>query len=106
MDAFDLADLTAAQREGGKPYHEFLRKDSLSVGLYVLPAGVTDGQQPHAEDEVYYVIGGRGRFRTGEEDRAVGPGAVLFVAAGVEHRFHGITEDLTLLVFFAPAEGG
>jgi len=106
MDAFDLADLTAAQHAGGKPYHEFLRKDSLSVGLYVLAAGTTDGQQPHAEDEVYYVIGGRGRFRAGQEDRAVGPGAVLFVAAGVEHRFHDIVEDLSLLVFFAPAEGG
>ena len=106
MDAFELVDLATAQRAGGKPYHEFLRKDSLSAGLYVLPAGATDGQQPHAEDEVYYVIGGRARFRAGEEERDVGPGAVLFVAAGIEHRFHDIVEDLSLLVFFAPAEGG
>jgi hypothetical protein len=38
------------------------------------------------------------------EDREVGPGAVIFVKAGDEHRFHSISEDLTLLVFFAPAE--
>ena len=79
---------------------------SLSVGLYVLPAGGTDGQRPHAEDEVYYVVGGRARFRAGDDGRAVAPGAVLFVAAGVDHRFYDIAEELTLLVFFAPAETG
>jgi quercetin dioxygenase-like cupin family protein len=108
MDAFDLADLLTAHREAGQPYHEFLRAESasLSVGLYVLPAGGTDGQRPHAEDEVYYVVSGRARFRAGEDDRPVAAGAVLFVAAGIDHRFHEITEDLTLLVFFAPAESG
>jgi quercetin dioxygenase-like cupin family protein len=106
VDAFDLAGLMTAQREGGRPYHEFLRKESLSVGLYVLPAGGTDGQRPHAEDEVYYVVAGRARFRAGADDRPVTAGTVLFVAAGVDHRFHEIAEDLTLLVFFAPAESG
>lgn len=104
MDAFDLADLMTAQRAGGRLYHEFVRKESLSVGLYVLPAGGTDRQRPHAEDEVYYVVAGRARFRASEDDRPVGPGAVLFVPAGIDHRFHAIAEDLTLLVFFAPAE--
>jgi quercetin dioxygenase-like cupin family protein len=41
----------------------------------------------------------------GDEDRPVQPGNILFVAADVNHRFHSITEDLLLLVFFAPAEG-
>ena len=106
MDAFALAELALAQREAGKPYLEFLRKPSLSVGLYLLPAGATDDQSPHAEDEVYYVIAGRARFRAGSDDRAVDSGAVLFVGAGVDHRFYDIAEDLTLLVFFAPAESG
>jgi mannose-6-phosphate isomerase-like protein (cupin superfamily) len=77
---------------------------ALSAGLYRLPAGAADPQKPHADDEVYYVVSGRASLRVGTEDRAVGPGTVVFVRAGVEHRFHAITEDLTALVFFAPAE--
>jgi mannose-6-phosphate isomerase-like protein (cupin superfamily) len=75
------------------------------VGLYVLPAGGTDPQRPHGEDEVYLVVRGRGHIRVADEDRAVEPGAVVFVPARVEHRFHDITEELVLAVFFAPAEG-
>ena len=63
-----------------------------------------DGQQPHTEPEVYYVISGAATVTVGAEDRPVGSGSVVFVDAGVPHRFHSITADLTLLVFFAPAE--
>ncbi len=104
MQAFEIADLIAQQAVGSKPYLEFLKHPSLSVGLYVLSAGATDGQQPHTEDEVYYVVSGRGMFRHADEDRPVQAGAILFVAAGVEHRFHNITETLHIIVFFAPAE--
>lgn len=104
--AFDLAELRAARQASGRLYHEFLRVPSLSTGLYVLPAGGTDPQQPHTEDEIYYVIGGRATILVGEEERAVAPGSIIYVAAGVEHRFHSIAEELTLLVFFAPAKRG
>jgi mannose-6-phosphate isomerase-like protein (cupin superfamily) len=90
--------------QSGRAYLEFLRVPALSAGLYELPAGRTDPQQPHSEDEVYYVARGRAQIRVAGEDRAVGPGSVVFVAAGVEHRFHSIEEDLAVLVFFAPAE--
>jgi quercetin dioxygenase-like cupin family protein len=53
---------------------------------------------------MYYVIRGRARFRAADEDAEVSAGSVLFVAAEVEHRFHDITEELAVLVFFAPAE--
>jgi mannose-6-phosphate isomerase-like protein (cupin superfamily) len=105
MDAFEISQIIAKQQESGKAYLEFLRVSSLSVGLYALPAGGVDPQQPHIEDEVYYVLSGRGVIRVGEEDRAVQPGSLIFVAAQAEHRFHSITEDLKILVFFAPAEG-
>lgn len=105
MQAFDLSQLIAELRRSNKSYLEFLRAPSTSVGLYALPAGGTDPQQPHAEDEVYYVVSGRGAIRVGEDDRAIAPGSILFVKANVEHHFHSIEEDLTLLVFFAPAEG-
>jgi len=86
-------------------YFEFLRVLSMSLGLYVLFAGGNDPQQLHSEDEVYYVMSGRGSIRVGSEDRIVQAGSIVFVAAQVEHRFHSIEEELSLLVFFAPAEG-
>ncbi len=104
MDAFTIEQLAAQQRESGKLYLEFLRQPSLSVGLYVLPAGGTDPQQPHSEDEVYYVVSGSGQIRVGAEDRTVAAGSVVFVAAGLEHCFHSISEELRVVVFFAPAE--
>ena len=77
---------------------------ALSVGLYALAAEGVDRQQPHTEDEVYYVARGAGTIRVGDEDRPVGPGTLVYVPARVPHHFHSITADLTILVFFAPAE--
>jgi mannose-6-phosphate isomerase-like protein (cupin superfamily) len=105
METFDLTRLLSGHDYAEEPYLEFLRAPSLSVGLYVLPAGAGDPQQPHTEDEVYHVVSGKGRIRVGAEDMAVGAGTVVFVEAGADHRFHDIEEDLTVLVFFAPAEG-
>ena len=70
----------------------------LSAGIYTLDAGATDLQRPHTEDELYYVVTGRGVVTVGEETRPVVPGSVVFVAAGVPHRFHDIAERLELLV--------
>jgi mannose-6-phosphate isomerase-like protein (cupin superfamily) len=105
MDAFEISKIIEAQQHANKSYLEFWRVPSLSLGLYVLPAGGVDPQQPHTEDEVYYVISGRGMMRVQDEDRPVEPGSIIFVRAQVEHRFHSITEELKILVFFAPAEG-
>jgi mannose-6-phosphate isomerase-like protein (cupin superfamily) len=104
MDLHHLADLLADQSSAGKPYLEFLRSESLSVGLYVLRAGQLDRQQPHREDEVYVVMSGSSRFTAGEETREVSAGDTIFVAAGVPHRFHDITADMQLIVVFAPPE--
>jgi quercetin dioxygenase-like cupin family protein len=76
----------------------------MSAGLYVLAAGGEDTQSPHREDELYYVIRGKARFSAATDDRAVKAGSLIFVAAEVTHRFYDITEDLQVLVFFAPAE--
>jgi mannose-6-phosphate isomerase-like protein (cupin superfamily) len=104
MQAFNLSEIVLEQQGAGKAYLEFLRVPAMSLGLYVLPAGGTDPQQPHTEDEVYYVVSGRGMIKVGGEDQAVEPGTTVYVAANVEHRFHSITEELQILVFFAPAE--
>jgi mannose-6-phosphate isomerase-like protein (cupin superfamily) len=105
MEAHELVDVAARRARAGSRYEEFIRVPTLSVGLYELPAGGTDPQSPHAEDEVYHVVSGRATIRVGDEDREVGPGSVIFVAANVPHRFHTITVDLSVLVFFAPPEG-
>ena len=102
MDAFELSELAEQRRESGERYIEFLVADTLSAGIYELPAGDVDPQQPHTEDEVYYVVRGRASVRVGDEDREIAAGSIVFVGAGVEHRFHSITGDLTLLVVFAP----
>jgi mannose-6-phosphate isomerase-like protein (cupin superfamily) len=86
-------------------YLEFLRVHSMSAGVYVLPAGGVDGQSPHKQDELYYVVSGKARMRAGTQERIVCQGALIFVAAEVEHRFFAIEEELKLLVFFAPPEG-
>lgn len=99
-----LEEINQLRAQSGKLYREFLRVPAMSAGLYVLAPGATDPQRPHHEDEMYYVVRGRGRFRAGDEDREISTGSVLFVAAEVEHRFHDITEELAILVFFAPAE--
>lgn len=106
MQAFRLPELLAARARLGRPYLEFLRVPALSAGLYVLPVNATDPQHPHGEDEVYCVLSGRGRLSVGDADHEVEPGAVVHVPAGVPHRFHTITEELRVLVVFAPAERG
>ena len=104
MQAFELSQLLSMSERTGIHYIEFLRHPSLSVGLYTLPAGSIDPQQPHTEDEVYYILSGQGVIQVGNEISAVQEGSVIFVAAGDSHHFHSITADLTILVFFAPAE--
>jgi mannose-6-phosphate isomerase-like protein (cupin superfamily) len=104
VDAYELKELQDQRRIGNRPYLEFLRVPTMSAGLYELPVGGTDPQQPHNQDEIYYVISGRAQIRVADEDRPVGPGSIIFVAEGVEHRFHTIEEDLSVLVVFAPAE--
>ena len=104
MQTFTLPELEQQRQGTARPYLEFLRVSSLSLGLYALPAGGVDLQKPHTEDEVYVVAAGHGMATVAGEDRAVGPGSVVYVAAAVPHHFHSINLDLSLLVFFAPAE--
>lgn len=85
-------------------YDEDLRVPDLSLGTYTIPAGGTDPQEPHTEDEVYVVTRGRARLWTPGLTVDVAPGSVVFVPAGEEHRFVDVAEDLTVIVVFGPAE--
>ena len=106
MDAWEMSQVEARRAAAGRLYEEFLRVPSISAGLYVLEAGASDPQSPHGEDEIYYVIAGRAMVSVAGEERPVEPGSVVFVASGVDHRFHSISQRLELLVVFAPAESG
>ncbi len=101
----ELDDMIAKARATPDSYAaKVLRSDLLSVGLYIVPAGGTDDQKPHGEDEVYYAVRGRAKIRVGEDDHPVQPGTVLFVPASAVHYFHDISEELILMVFWAPPE--
>src|SRR3977135_4427841 len=82
-----------------------LNSEDLSLGTYSIPAGGVDDQEPHTEDEVYVVQAGRASLVTASGTASVGPGSVIFVPAGETHRFTDITEDLALVVVFAPQYG-
>jgi mannose-6-phosphate isomerase-like protein (cupin superfamily) len=105
MDAWELVAIDAERETAGERYREFLRVPDLSAGLYVLEAGANDPQSPHTEDELYYVVSGRGRITVGSETHDVAAGSLVFVGAAVPHRFHDIAERLKILVAFGPAEG-
>ncbi len=104
MQAYKLADVIQQQNQSGQNYLEFLRVPSLSAGISMLPAGAVDTQEPHTENEIYYVISGRASLLVDQESQQVEGGSLVFVKANVKHHFHTITEDLRVLVIFAPAE--
>ena len=100
----ELAEVFAAQRKSGTPWQQILDEPTLAVGLYALPQGGKDRQTAHRRDEVYHVISGTAMLRVdGPEggEYKVSPGSVIFVKAGVDHRFHDIEEELRVLVFFS-----
>ncbi|GAA0351785.1 cupin domain-containing protein [Streptomyces olivoreticuli] len=104
MKAFRLDELEAERAANEGAYLQFLRERNMSVGLYALDAGDTDPQTPHAQDEVYMVMSGRAAITVGDGTTEVARGSVVYVPAGVPHRFHHISEDLRVLVVFSPPE--
>ena len=77
---------------------------TLLTKLYA-PRGV-DPQTPHTRDEVYVVVSGSGQFVHDERREGFGPGDLLFVPAGMVHRFEEFSDDLVLWVVFYGPEGG
>ncbi len=104
--AFELDALERRLAASGELYLPFLDTRVLRCGLYRLPAGGTDPQPIHEDDEIYHVIRGRATLRAGDALHPASPGATLFVRAGVEHRFIDIEEDLEVLVVFGATPDG
>lgn len=90
--------------ESGERFALLFTHGTLEVEIYA-PRG-TDDQTPHTRDEVYIVMRGHGRFVNGFQTHDFCPGDVLFVPAGIEHRFEDFSEDLAVWVVFYGPEGG
>ena len=88
----------------GERFAVMFRRGTLSVELYAPRAN--DPQAPHRQDEVYVVVSGSGMFRNGAQLHPFGPGDLLFVPAGVVHRFEDFSDDLAVWVIFYGPSGG
>lgn len=86
----------------GERYATVLEFGALAVEIYA-PRG-TDPQTPHTRDEVYVVMAGTGWFVRGSERHRFAPGDVLYVPAGVPHRFQQFTDDLTVWAILCPPQ--
>lgn len=87
-----------------KLFTKVMEHGTMSVEIY-RPIK-TDPQTPHQQDELYVVISGSGEFVNNGKRSAFGKGDVLFVPAGVEHRFENFTDDFATWVIFYGPEGG
>ena len=101
MQVVDMADVLARHRKSKRAYTRFFKVPSMNFGIYSLKKGAHDDQSPHSQDEVYYVLKGKAKMHSDGRKEPVAPGSFVFVAAGEEHRFVEIEEDLELLVFFS-----
>ena len=104
FQAFEIEELQKRQVEENQAYLEFLRRRGMSVGLYRLPVGAEDQQHPHVADEMYFVLRGSATLQVGDQEQPVRAGSVVSVDHGEDHHFVDITEDLSILVVFAPPE--
>ena len=102
--AFELSDLIVQREELMQPWLPFLEVSTLTTGLYVLPEEGVDHQEPHEQDELYYVISGRAKIQVEGASREVEAGSLIYVKAHADHRFFDIEEELRVLVFFSAAE--
>jgi mannose-6-phosphate isomerase-like protein (cupin superfamily) len=88
----------------GAHFATFMQRGTVRV-LLSLPVS-PNRQTPHAQDEVYVIVRGRGvLFHRGRRD-PFEAGDFIFVAAGTEHWFEDFTEDLAVWVVFYGPSGG
>ncbi|MEM7359373.1 MAG: cupin domain-containing protein [Pseudomonadota bacterium] len=104
MSRLTINNALALLEDAPDAFVELLEHGSMSVELYK-PAG-TDPQQPHDQDELYVIASGNGYFLNGDDRHPFEAGEVLFVRAGVYHRFEDFSEDFATWVIFYGPKGG
>ena len=105
MEPIQINDIVEQLDQEDELFNEFLRRDSMSLEVYRLEAGATDPQDPHTEDEVYYIVTGSAKIRIGDDMHPVEPGDIIFVEREINHYFFDIESELVTLIFFAPPYG-
>ena len=96
--------VAALAKAGGKPFVSLFHHGTLEIEFY--RPQKKDDQQPHKRDEVYVIISGEGYFLCDGRRQRFEPGEVLFVAAGIDHRFQEFTPDFAAWVIFFGPDGG
>jgi mannose-6-phosphate isomerase-like protein (cupin superfamily) len=104
MSKYQAFELDELQADRSRSYAEFLRRPGISMGIYHLPVGGKDPQHPHSADEVYVVLAGRAVLEVEGERLEMQRGRVVSVDVGADHRFVDVSEDLSVLVVFAPPD--
>ena len=105
MEPIQINDVVEKLDQEDELFNEFLRRDSMSLEVYRLEAGATDPQDPHTEDEVYYIVTGSAKIHIGDDVHPVEPGDIIFVEREIDHYFFDIESELVTLIFFAPPYG-
>jgi mannose-6-phosphate isomerase-like protein (cupin superfamily) len=77
---------------------------NLTVGVATFPEGSTPAGHVHdAQEEVVYVLAGRGRLVTPEEAVELEPGVSVYIPVGVHHATESLGPGpLDLLSIFSP----
>ena len=104
MNRLTISNALQSLREKKTEFNEVFNHGSLNVEIYK-PNGI-DLQKPHSRDEIYVIASGSGYFIKGESRNKFEQGEVLFVPAGVAHRFEDFTDNFSTWVFFYGPEGG
>jgi mannose-6-phosphate isomerase-like protein (cupin superfamily) len=104
MDALNIEATSRRLEEAGGGYEIVHESPGLEIGVYVLVAPEPDRQRPHADDEVYVVLEGRGVLEVEGDTVEVSVGKAAFVPAGADHRFTGYEGLSVLVVFSRPHE--
>jgi mannose-6-phosphate isomerase-like protein (cupin superfamily) len=98
---FELRDLLKELEKDDSYFLDFLKIRNLEAGIILLHPGEKDTQEPHSADELYYVIEGTGFMELDKAYKPVKKGSIIFVSAGMPHRFYGNNEDLVVLYMLA-----
>ena len=94
----------ALLRDPGQSFVELLRHGSLTVELYIPKH--EDRQQPHKQDELYIIASGHGTFQRDGQHSNFQRGDLIFVPAGMKHRFEQFSHDFATWVVFYGPDGG
>ena len=79
---FNLKDNLEKIQKSNSYFHTFINKDSLAAGVLILKPGEEDTQEPHENDEVYFVLSGNGYLKIKNKNYKVSKDKLFFVAKG------------------------